>query len=154
MRCLAASLHMTRSGPHLSGGTIAGQVSQQQVQQGPHSFSQGDAASMLTAAPLTAQVGEQKECRCGHKPPCQFYQKDWGPVNPLVLKPHVPVPRAKKAAMTVDDLDDLDPERAPEFVDAQIEADMAAEEAEVSEEAKDEGAMDEGSDEGVDSNEA
>jgi hypothetical protein len=35
--------------------------------------------------------------------------------------------------MSVDDLDDLDPERAPEFVDAQIEAeieaDMADEEA-------------------------
>ncbi len=78
---------------------------------------------MLTTAPLTAQVGEQKQCRCGHQPPCQFYQKDWGPVNPLVLKPHVAKPRAKKvakprakkAAMSAEDLDDLDPERAPEL---------------------------------------
>ncbi len=98
------------------------QVSKQQLQQGPHSFSQRDAASMLTTAPLTAQVGEQKECRCGHKPPCQFYQKDWGPVNPLVLKPHMPEPRAKKSA---DDLNDLDPERAPDLLDAQIEAEEA-----------------------------
>jgi hypothetical protein len=109
---------------------------------------------MLTTAALPAQVGEQKECRCGYKPPCQFYQKDWGPVNPLVLKPYVPVPRPKKAAMSVDDLDDLDPKRAPEFVDAQIKAEEYMDEAEVSEEAMDEGAMDEGSDEGVDSDEA
>ncbi len=48
---------------------------------------------MLTTAALHAQVGEQKECRCGHKPLCQFY--------PLVLKPYVPKQRAKKAAMSV-----------------------------------------------------
>ncbi len=54
----------------------------------------------------------------------------------------------------LDDLDDLDPERAPEFVDAQIEAEEHMNEAEVSEEAMDEGAMDEGSDEGVDSDKA
>ncbi len=50
------------------------------------------------------------------------------------------LPRAKKAA---DDRDDLDPERAPELVDAQIEA----------EEAIGEGAMDDGSDGCVDSDE-
>jgi hypothetical protein len=108
---------------------------------------------------MTAQVGEQKKCRCGHQPPCQFYQKDWGPVNPLVLKPHVPKPRAKKAA---EDLDDLDPERAPDLVDAQIEAEEAMDEGEAeqavdeseAEESIDEGAMDEGSDGDMDSDEA
>jgi hypothetical protein len=85
-----------------------------------------------------------------------------------VLKPSVPEPKAKKAA---EDLDDLDPERAPELVDAQIEAEQAMDEGEAeqamdegeaeeaidegeeAEEATDEGAMDEGSDGDVDSDE-
>jgi hypothetical protein len=76
-----------------------------------------------------------------------------------VLKPHVAKPRAKKAAMSASDLNDLDPERAPELVDAQIEAEQAMDEGEAeeamdegeAEEAMDEGAMDEGSDGCVDS---
>jgi hypothetical protein len=112
---------------------------------------------MLTTAALPAQVGEQKECRCGHKPPCQFYQKDWGTVNPLVLKPYVLKQRAKKAAMSVDDLGDLDPERAPEFVGAQIEAEKCMDEAEESDdmdEDMDEDEVAKESDEGVDPDEA
>jgi hypothetical protein len=77
----------------------------------------------------------------------QFYQKDWGPVNPLVLKSYVPKQRAKKAAMSVDNLGDLDPERA---LDAQIEAEECMDEGEA-EEAVDEGAMDEEPDGGMDS---
>jgi hypothetical protein len=90
----------------------------------------------------------------------------WGPVDPVVLKPYVPEPKAEKAA---DDLHDLDPERAPELVDAQIEAEQAMgegeaeqamdegeaeeamDEAKVSEESIDEEAMDEESDGDVDS---
>ncbi len=79
-----------------------------------------------------------------------------------MLKPYVPKQRAKEAAISVDDLGVLDPERAPESVDAQIEAEECTDEAEVSEEAmdegeaqeaKDEGAMDEESDGDVDSDE-
>jgi hypothetical protein len=63
-----------------------------------------------------------------------------------VLKPHVPEPKAKKAA---EDHDDLDPERAPELVDAAIEAEQAMDEGEA-EEPIGEDVMDEGSDGDVD----
>ncbi len=63
--------------------------------------------------------------------------------------------------MSVDDLDDLDPARAPEVTDAQIEAEQAMDEGETEEameqdemESIDEGAMDEESDGGMDSDEA
>jgi hypothetical protein len=41
-------------------------------------------------------VGKQLECRCGHEPPCQFWQKAWGPISEEILK--VREAKTKKAA--------------------------------------------------------
>ncbi len=43
-----------------------------------------------------AQVGKQLECRCGHVPPCQFWQKAWGPIPEEILV--VREPQTKQAA--------------------------------------------------------
>ncbi len=43
-----------------------------------------------------AQVGKQLECRCGHEPPCQFWQKAWGEIPKEMLT--VKEPTAKQPA--------------------------------------------------------
>jgi hypothetical protein len=77
---------------------------------------------MLTAAALPAQVGEQKECRCGHKPPLPVLSEGLGPSQPA--SPTCPssgprrLPSLWKTSVTW----------APEFVDAQIEAEESMDE--------------------------